>query len=422
MTSRNPGALGVGADPRRRLLVAGAATYDEHLRRYGPLPTPDAAALHTLVHDSGLSGRGGAGFPSARKLATVAAASGRAVVVANGAEGEPASSKDRVLLAHAPHLVLDGLMLAAHAVGASTGYLYAARDVLDGPLRMALEQRHDRPAVRTVAAPDTFVAGQESAAVAAINGGPAIPTSPRPPVYQRGVAGRPTLVLNVETLAHLALVARHGPAWFRTVGTPEEPGTRLVTISGAVAAPGVYEVAGGIALGQLLAAAGGAAEPVQAVLVGGYHGGWVPWNEHTATTGHTREALRRYEAAPGAGVVVALPSARCGVRAGAEIAAYLAGQSAAQCGPCRNGLPAVAGLFARLAAGHAGPQTVSEIERIVGLTERRGACTHPDGTARFVRSTLRAFGGEVRLHLAGRCTSGPLDAPELVGGIGGRTR
>lgn len=385
-----------------RLLDAATPDHAEHLRRVGPLPDHTAEALLHVVRVSGLSGRGGAAFPSGRKLAAVAEGAARSVVVGNGAEGEPASSKDRVLLTHAPHLVLDGLVLAARAVGATETYLYAAADLLDGPVAAALRQRSDR--VRCVAAPDTFVAGQESAVVSAVNGGPALPTDTLPPVFVRGVGARPTLVQNVETLAQIALITRHGPQWFRSVGTHDEPGTRLATVSGAVRNPGVYEVVGGAPLGGILAAAGGPSRPLRALLIGGYHGGWVPWSKDMTTLPWTRDALRRYEAAPGAGALIALPAERCGVRAGAEIAAYLAGQSAGQCGPCRNGLPAAADLLALLARGQASAATVRELERVVGLVDGRGACHHPGGTARLIRSTLRTFAGEVAIHVHGRCT------------------
>jgi NADH:ubiquinone oxidoreductase subunit F (NADH-binding) len=256
-----------------------------------------------------------------------------------------------------------------------------------------------------VEAAATFVSGQSSAVVAAINGARPVPTTAPPSVHARGVGGRPTLVQNVETLAQLALLARYGPDWFRGLGTRDEPGTRLVTVSGVVRSPGVYEVAGGSPLASVLDLAGGLSMPAQALLVGGYHGGWVPWNTATANLPHSRTALAGYGADPGAGVVVALSAAQCGLRAGAEIAAYLAGQSAGQCGPCVNGLPAVAEHLARLAAGRAEPSAVRELHRVVGLVEGRGACHHPDGTARLVRSTLATFAAEVELHQAGRCSA-----------------
>ncbi|MEP6651084.1 MAG: NADH-ubiquinone oxidoreductase-F iron-sulfur binding region domain-containing protein [Lapillicoccus sp.] len=388
----------------RRLLGATAASLTEHLDQVGPLPVTSPAALRTAVAESGLVGCGGAGFPTGRKLAAVAAG-GRAVVVANGAEGEPASAKDRYLLSAAPHLVLDGVQAAVAATGAAEAFLYAPAEALNGSLGAAVRERSDPVPVRPVVAPHAFLSGEESAAVAAVHGRRAVPFTTPPRVFEAGVGGRPTLVQNVETLAHLGLIARFGPQWFRSVGTAEAPGTRLVTVSGAVGHPGVYEVAGGSALTEVLTTAGGLTGSVTAVLVGGYHGGWVPSGDLRPNLQLTRAALAPYDAAPGAGVVVALPSSACGLQAGADITAYLAGQGARQCGPCRNGLPAVASSLRTLAYGQPTRSMASEVARLSALVDGRGACHHPAGTVRLVRSTLRAFEAEVSLHLQGRCSA-----------------
>ena len=385
------------------LLGAVASTYEEHLARLGPLPELHGLQIERLVADAGLTGRGGAGFPTARKLAAVAGGARDPVVVANAAEGEPASSKDRALLSSAPHLVLDGLQLAVRATGATRAYLYGPPDLLKGKVRPALKQRRDPLRPTLVPAPDTFIAGQESAAVAAVEGAPAVPASTPPAVFEAGVRGRPTLVQNVETLAHLALIARYGAAWFRGTGTRAEPGTRLVTLSGAVAHPGVYEVAAGSPLGAILRLAGGPSAPMQALLVGGYHGGWVP-AAAVAQLRLTTADLAPFDAAPGAGVIIALPTSRCGLQAGADIAEYLAGQNAGQCGPCRNGLPTLARHLQTLAYRRASLQLAGELLRVCGLVDGRGACGHPDGTTRLVRSTLRTFRDELDLHVRGSCS------------------
>ena len=177
--------------------------------------------LIAAVEQAGLTGRGGAAFPVHRKLAVVARARGRKVIVANGAESEPASRKDAVLLRAAPNLVLDGLQLAAEAIGASEAYLYVHAG-LSPEIGRALAQRSaaglDRVPVTVAEAPPRFLAGQESALVNRLSGGPAVPTFVPPRVSERGVGGAPTLVQNVETLAHLALIARYGPRWFRAHG------------------------------------------------------------------------------------------------------------------------------------------------------------------------------------------------------------
>jgi NADH:ubiquinone oxidoreductase subunit F (NADH-binding) len=392
-----------------RLLAATAPDLQAHQALLGQLPwTGSAERLIQLLEACGLTGRGGAGFPSARKLAAVAAGK-HAVVVANGAEGEPLSSKDRELLTRAPHLVLDGLQLVAEATRAEEAFAYVPED-LTAPITSALVERHglDRIPVAVVTAPDAFISGEESAVVSRLSGGPALPRDKARMVVAAGVRGRPTLVHNVETLAHLALAARFGPAWFREAGTPDEPGTFLSTVSGAVANPGVYEFGYGIALGDLLAAAGGATTRAQAVLVGGYHGAWVPLQTPASALGApvSRAGLRPYGASPGAGIIAVLPSATCGLEQTSQIVSFLAGQSAGQCGPCLNGLPRLAEVFQMLVAtpGRPAPAAaLEEVRRLAGLVEGRGACHHPDGTVRLVRSALETFSQDVLAHRAGSC-------------------
>jgi NADH:ubiquinone oxidoreductase subunit F (NADH-binding) len=383
---------------------------DEHLAGVGPLPYRGGRRmLIRTVEASGLTGRGGAGFPVARKLHAVANQPGTKVVVANGSEGEPASGKDRVLLTVNPHLVLDGLQLAAEAVGAQSAYLYLhpSSDVIDS-VRQALDARRrarvDAISASIVESPQGFVVGEESAVVAAVSGGAALPTSKPPMVFERGVRGRPTLVQNVETLAHLALVARFGADWFRSVGATEAPGTMLFTISGSVRHPGVVETPTGATFREVVDAAGGLDGPAQAVLVGGYHGTWL--TEAAASRIDLRpKALATHGAKLGAGVLVVLPADACGLAESARIARYLAGESAGQCGPCVFGLPSISQGLDALAGGYAAPEVRTEIERRCALVEDRGACHHPDGTARFVRSVLRIFRDEIGRHAVGGCTA-----------------
>ncbi len=391
--------------PRRLTAVTPGASLADHTRAFGPLPKHSANALIAAVKAAGLTGRGGAAFPMHRKLSAVAAGS-RPVVVANGAEGEPASSKDRALLLGSPHLVLDGIQLAARAVGATRGYLYlAAEPDLQHVVRAALAERTKTDALRIelVDAPDRFISGQETAAVAAVNGKAAVPRFAVPPVYERGVDGRPTLVQNVETLAQLALIARHGPDWFRSVGTADEPGTMLVTVTGAVARPQVVEVALGTPIRAVLERAG-VTDQLGAVLVGGYHGAWLSPDQALARP-LSNQALLPDGASVGAGILVALPASSCGVRESARVLDYLAGESARQCGPCTNGLPAIAGAMAELASGKPRREVVPEIERWAGLMPGRGACAHPDGTVRFLRSALQVFAREVNGHRRGFCSA-----------------
>jgi NADH:ubiquinone oxidoreductase subunit F (NADH-binding) len=400
------GAL-IGLDPAAQLDVR------SHLAEHGPLPSLSWREIVHLAADAGLTGRGGAGFPLWRKLEAVAKARGGSVVIANGAEGEPASAKDRWLLTHRPHLVLDGLQLVAKAVGASDAYLYATERVSAGGISSVISARRDagidRIAVRRGIAPDRFISGEESAVVNVLAGGAAIPRSKPPRVVERGLNGRPTLVSNVETLALLALVARRGPAWFRSAGTHDAPGTMLFTVGGAVRQPGIVEAAQGTPLHDVLDLAGGLSRPLQAVLLGGYHGTWLTAAE-AASARMSRADLAAFGASPGAGVVVALAQGSCGLAEVSRVMNYLARESAGQCGPCLNGLPRIAAQARSLAFEGTDRGAVAELQRLSALVVGRGACHHPDGSMRFLGSGLRVFAGEVELHLEGRCSRTSDDA------------
>jgi NADH:ubiquinone oxidoreductase subunit F (NADH-binding) len=397
-----------------RLLAGWAATgtaagFAEHVARHGavPLPTYRGAGgperLVEVVGRAGLRGRGGAGFPTARKLAAVAAGRGRPVVVANGCEGDPASAKDRALLRLAPHLVIDGIMLSAHAVGAVEAILCVHEGSgLVRPLRAALRERGaEAVAVQLAEVPRRYVASEESALVNLLTAGDARPTVAPPRPAERGVDGRPTLVDNVETLAQLALIARYGGDWFRAVGTAASPGTTLVTVGGAVRRPGVYEIELGRPLAAVLQLAGGPTEPMRAVLVGGLGGSWLAAAD-AGSLPMTHEDCRAAGAALGVAALVALPARACGIAETARVLRYLAGESAGQCGPCMFGLPAIADDLAALAAG-ADPSRVirGRLARRLQVIPGRGACAHPDGAARLAASALRVFADDLGAHAAG---------------------
>jgi NADH:ubiquinone oxidoreductase subunit F (NADH-binding) len=379
-----------------------------HLQVHGPTPYRGGPGMliHT-IESAGLTGRGGAAFPTHRKLTAVADQKGVPVVVGNGAEGEPASDKDKALLWSSPHLVLDGLQLAAEAVGARKAHLYVHREPrLVQRLESALAERKaaglDRIAVGLVTAPPRFLAGEESALANRVEGGAALPRFTPPRIFERGVNGAPTLVQNVETLAQLALISRYGPAWFRAVGTEAEPGSMLTTVRLANGSGGVAETPIGVPIAELLRLA---EHPAQAVLVGGYHGAWLSPEQARHLTLSNAD-LRPLGAAVGAGVLAALPPDRCGIVESARVVRYLALESAGQCGPCLNGLPLIAATLSQLADHRSAPSARDDLQRWSRLVERRGACHHPDGTVRFLRSALTVFAKEVVLHEAGRCSAG----------------
>ncbi len=389
-----------------RLLPARPAlTLSEHLAHFGALPVAGPALIDD-VEAAGLRGRGGAGFPTAVKMRAVAAGR-RPVVVANGTEGEPASAKDKTLLATVPHLVIDGIIAAAGAVDARDAVVCIERSApqciraVERALAERRAARLDRVRVRVEATPDRYVAGEASALVHWLNGGEAKPTFSLLHLSDRGVAGRPTLVDNVETLAHLALIARHGAGWFRRVGTSNDPGTALVTVSGAARSPGVYEIAMGAPLAGVLTTAGVDATAVEAVLVGGYFGTWIP-GAAVADVTLDAASLGSLGATFGCGALAVLPAGACGLAESARVIRWLADQNAGQCGPCVLGLPAIAGAMERLARGDAGARTESDLRRWLGLVKGRGACKHPDGAARFVESSLQVFDRDLARHRSHR--------------------
>jgi NADH:ubiquinone oxidoreductase subunit F (NADH-binding) len=385
----------------------------EHEWCYGPLPA-GTPRLIDIVDASGLTGRGGAGFPTGRKMRGVAAGRGRKVVVANGSEGEPASSKDRLLLTRLPHLVLDGVVLAAEAVGADQAYLclHEHEEYLLTSLDEAVAQRCDPVPVQVTGIPGRYVSSEQSAIVQYLNGGPAKPTLSPPRPHERGVRGRPTLVNNVETFAHLALIARRGDRWFRSAGSPAAPGTMLATVSGAVCRPGVYEIGLGTPLGEVVSCAGGPAERISALLVGGYFGAWLPapvaW-----PLPMTHAALKSAGGALGAGIVVALPESSCLIAETARVVRYLAGEGAGQCGPCVFGLPALADAVSDLAFHGGRGRVLGQLDALLPLVERRGACRHPDGVTQFIRSALRTAAADARRHDAAGPCDGIRRAPLL---------
>ena len=263
----------------------------------------------------------------------------------------------------------------------------------------------DQIAIELAEAPDTFISGQESAVVNALVGRRvAVPSfAGLTTIRERGVGGRPTLVQNVETLAHVALVARFGADWFRGVGTPENPGTMLLTV-GRSGGPLVVEAA----LGSSLRAAVGLGEDdlarTRAFLLGGYGGAWVS-PATFAELPVSEKAARRAGATLGAGVIVPLPRDVCPLAEMADVVRYMEGQGAGQCGPCVHGLGELAESMDRLAYGGRGGPHVDRILQTCTLVEGRGACRHPDGVARFVRSGLGVFADEVASHQRrGPCT------------------
>lgn len=380
-----------------------------HIAAHGSLAIPnhdDAiwnAGIGRAVRESGLLGRGGAGFPAWAKWAALRRSDRPPVVVVNGIEGEPASAKDRVLLTHAPHLALDGAEVAASVMGAREIVFCVADPVAAHSVEAAIEERRrarmSRHRVRVRRPPGRYVTGEESALVAWLQTGAALPVMRADKSVPLTVGRRPAVVHNVETLSQLALIARHGPAWFRSQGTPEAPGSTLVTASGAVRRPGVLEIALGTPVIDILNGAG-LTGPLSAVLVGGYGGAWLAPSR--LDTPYAPGPLAALGTTHGVGVLIALPRGSCGIAETARVARYMAGQSAGQCGPCVFGLPAIADDMEQLWSGRADASVMDRIRHRAVEVDGRGACRHPDGVARLVRSSLNVFAEDARAHADGR--------------------
>ncbi len=371
---------------------------DEHRRVHGPERGTSRDLLEDVAQ-SGLRGRGGAAFPTAVKMEEVARRRGPRALLVNAAEGEPMSAKDRALLQLSPQLVLDGALAAADAVRARSIAIAVPEDAITthSVLRRAISERSSGRRIDVIAVPSAHLAGEESALINYLNGGPLLPTVVPPYPAERGLKRRPTLVQNPETLAHVALIARHGPDWFRSLGTPAHTGSALVTMAGAVRHAGVYEIECGTPLQSLLHTAGGTLEPLQAVLVGGYHGVWIGARETDLVT-LDDHSLTRHGGGLGAGVIVALGQSSCAVQEVTHTLAWLSSESAGQCGPCSNGLPALTDLVGSLASGRAPVDAWQLLDRWTGQVAGRGACRLPDGAVRFLRSALSVFGEEFADH------------------------
>jgi NADH:ubiquinone oxidoreductase subunit F (NADH-binding) len=323
--------------------------------------------------------------------------------VVNAGEGEPASAKDSVLMVAAPHLVLDGAEAVAYALGASVLHVVVGHD--RPAARMALdvalaEREYGGIPVEVHTARSRFIGGQEAAVLEMLDGRDNLPVTSWQPASASGLRGRPTLLSNAETFAQVATLLALGPASYAELGTPAEPGTVLLTVAGDGPHGVVLEVPYGVLLGQVLEFCG--YDPASAVLVGGYHGTWVAAGGAAALP-VSRFQLRARGLGLGAGVVLPLDARTCPVAVTAGVTAYLAGASAGRCGPCFNGLPALADAVGALTDG-AGPAATQRTRDLAELVTRRGACAHPDGTARLVSSMLRAFPAEVRAHELGGCS------------------
>lgn len=390
--------------------TAAAGSWPCHLERHGPRPRGGPWAVDAAAA-AGLRGCGGGFFPAARKWRAALSGRGPVTVVANAAESEPLSGKDAALLQLRPHLVLDGLAILAETLDARAAVVWL-HDVERATLACvaAAVDEHEQPGapITIRAVPGGYLAGESSAIKRALGGGPLMPQFQgfgRPP-------DRSVLVQNAETLARLALVCRTAGAGrgLPPAGRPAPWRSRLLTVVTPTARR-VVEAPAWTRLGAAVTAAAGGQPPTgSAVLLGGYGGAWARWSDVAGLPVDERP-LREHGLTLGAGIVAPLWEDTCGVAATAAIAAYLARASAGQCGPCLFGLPAVAQALADLRDGHLRRRGLRRLGDDLAAIEGRGACHHPDGAVRLVRSALGVFADDVAAHAAGRPCGRPQTVP-----------
>lgn len=350
----------------------------DHQQMWGVAPKITLADLITSAQNAGVVGAGGAGFPTARKLAAMADAKAGPVVI-NGSEGETASGKDTVLLTSVPHLVLDGAIATARALGSKRVIVRipASRREVISTVRFAIAERHEPGLKISVSeGEDSFIAGEASAIVSSLRGGPSLPA----PLGKPPKLGRSAVMLsNVETFARLAVAMRGFTAT-----------SSLVTVSGAVSFPGVLEVDPTTPIAEILAMAG-AATNLSVVITGGWHGSWLPASAGTLATPMNRQALKATGAHFGAGALIALPDDPCPVEALVAVAEYLVRAGAGQCAPCVLGMAAAR-------------RDLSQALPVVDRVERRGLCAHPTAAISALQSGSRLLSTEIAAHSAGKCT------------------
>ena len=391
---------------------------EAHRDIFGPLPRLSAQELISMAEQVDLRGQGGAAFPFARKLSAVIESAEAndcpTIVVVNATEGEPGSAKDKMLMIRSPYLILSGAALVAETIGAEEIVVgVAGSELANRSIEAAIAAEPGlRKMARVVQMPERFISGESGALVRGINGKRPVPPGRKVLASDYGVDDLPTLLSNASTFAQLAVLVLLGPERFAAVGSPEEPGTVLLSVGGSAAHPAVVEVPTGIPLAAVLdicqAPAG------DGVLVGGYHGMWLP-----AATAYvvpvSREGLAAVGGTLGSGIVLPLGDGTCPLGEVSRVASYLAGESAGQCGPCKLGLPSIARALAALIDGSGGIEALDVARRSAAGVAGRGACSHPDGVTRFVLSALDVFTEDLAAHVfhssCGRPVRGVLPLP-----------
>jgi NADH-quinone oxidoreductase subunit F len=399
---------------------------DEYLKHDGfkalqrCLTELDEEKIIAEVRTAGLRGRGGAGFPTGVKWATVRAAQGeRKYAICNGDEGDPGAFMDRMILESFPYRVIEGLAIAARAVGAHEAVFYIRAEYPLATERIAeairkCEERgilgprvmgHDFALHVTLKmGAGAFVCGEETALVASVEGRRGMPRLRPPYPAEHGLWGLPTLVNNVETYACVPWIIRHGGAAFAAMGTPTSRGTKVFALAGRIKRGGLIEVPMGVTLRRIVEEIGGGTKsgrPFKAVQVGGPSGGCIPAS--MADTPVDYEDLARAGSIMGSGGLVVLDEGDCMVDIARYFLSFTQDQSCGKCTFCRIGTKRMLEILERLCAGQGRAADLAALEELSDRVRRTSLCGLGRTAPNPVISTLRHFRDEYEAHLAGRC-------------------
>jgi len=387
----------------------------EALRRAQELPP---AEIIDQIALGGLRGRGGAGFPTGRKWAAVAAEPGPRYIVCNGDEGDPGAFMDRMLLESFPYRILEGMAIAARAVGADEGFLYIRAEYPLAVERIgeALEQCRGRGILgelelSIVEGAGAFVCGEETALIASIEGRRGMPRFRPPFPARRGLWGRPTLINNVETYACVPWIIRHGAEAFAALSPSASSGTKVFALAGKVRRGGLIEVPMGATIRQVVDEIGGGVaggRALKAVQIGGPSGGCVPhW---LADVPIDFDALGEVGAMMGSGGLVVLDETDCMVDIARYFLQFTQEQSCGKCTFCRVGTRRMLDILERLTRGQGRPEDLGRMEEIAAATQRASLCGLGRTAPNPILSTLRHFRDEYEAHIDGHCPAGRCQA------------
>jgi NADH-quinone oxidoreductase subunit F len=385
-------------------------TFEEYSASGGYSTHPNdrtPAELLTKITESGLRGRGGAGFPVGKKWRAAAETPATLRhIVCNAGEDEPGSFKDRTLIEYRPHLVVEGAILAARAIEAAELHFYINETYNDAIARIteAIAQATalgyiDSLKTSIHRAPTVYVAGEDSAAVEVIEGKAAKPRQKPPYPATAGILGKPTVVNNVETLANIPLIIRNGAAWFRSFGTTESPGTMIFCLGEEMNSPGAYELPLGTSLRQLYEESGGglkSGKRLKAILPGGPSCAFLTGKQLDVAL--DPDSLKRAGSSLGCGVMRFYSEDTCMVEEVLRIAQFFARESCGQCPACRMETTMLATMLERIAQGKADPALFDQFQKIIDFNRGKGYCALVNMPGPPIISALRLFRDEFDEH------------------------